>query len=84
MKKITSITEYPFINRLLCDVMEDKVSEWVKTEDTEIMEKDFLNRYEGDNLEIADDLNDVATTYLNEGFLNGYIIATKMLKGELM
>lgn len=64
--------------------MEDTVSEWIKTEDTEIQDKNFLEKYKGNSFEMSDDLNNVTTTYINEGFLNGYITAMKVLKGELM
>lgn len=84
MKKITSIEEYPLVAKLLNNTLEDSISEWIKTKDTEIEDKSFLGKYKGNSFEIADDLNNVATAYLNEGFLNGYIIATKILKGELM
>lgn len=84
MKKITSIEKYPLVAKLLNNTMEDEISEWIRIEDTEIEDKNFLEKYNDNSFEIADDLNNVATAYLNEGFLNGYIIATKILKGELM
>ena len=83
-QRITSITDYPFINGVLCDVMENKIAKWVKIESAQDAEKTFLDKYKNCSADISDDLNDVATQRLNEGFLNGYIAATKILKGGLM
>lgn len=84
MKKITNITEYPFITMIMNSLLEDGCGEWIKTVDVEETDKNFTEKYVGDNLEMDADLGGIENAYLNEGFLNGYIIATKILKGELM
>lgn len=84
MKKITSITEYPFITMIMNNLMEDTIGEWIKIEDAEEMNKIFNDKYVGDNFEMCDDLVGVETAYLNEGFLNGYMAAMKVLKGEAL
>lgn len=89
MKKIKSITEYPFISYILNWVMDfndDYI--YIESKDKEYKKLNTaINKLINDpiiSLEISDLITNLNTQYENEGFLNGYIMATKVLKGELM
>lgn len=84
MKKITSINEYPFIDMLKNGMINGNIGGWIKTENAEKADKNFDKKYVGDNLEMDADLGAVKATYLDEGFINGYITAMKIIKGMLL
>lgn len=84
MKKITSITEYPFITMIMNNLMEEKIGEWIETEDAEEANKNFNDKYVCDNLTMDSDLGYIKLTYLNEGFLNGYMAAMEVMLGKMM
>lgn len=85
MKKIKDISEYPFID--LCNTYNINSNEYINTEEREsaaLSVKAILNRLADDTDALDTAVDELVTSCEDVGFINGYITAVRLMKGELM
>lgn len=93
--KIKNTSDYPFISLLeqINLVLEDRIDlEGVIQEENNFFKHiealglepyKFINA-EGEKICLADDLNRCCVECRTEGFINGYVMALKIFKGEML
>lgn len=86
MKKIKSITEYPFINYMINWRIDNGYIDIEAEEEAEKELKAAINKltdYREALFELSDLITNLTVESENTGFLNGYLTAVEVLQGKL-
>lgn len=86
MRKIKSITDYPFILHMMNYKMDNDYIDIAMREEAATVLKNAVNKAVDNHsiqFELSDLISDLNAQYENVGFLNGYLTAMEVLQGKV-